>query len=93
MANNHFLAQVYGRAVGYGRPFRGLNSAPGVPATQGVGISFPSALCTISAAAPGTVVNGVAQVSLIEVLPTGLNQPSVVYSSAQTVAALSTLAV
>jgi hypothetical protein len=88
MANNHFLAQVYGRAVGYGRPFRGLNNALGTPATQGVGISLPSALCTISAAPPNTVVNGVTQVSII-----GLNQPSVVYSSAQTVAALSTLAV
>jgi hypothetical protein len=93
MANNHFLAQVYGRAVGYGRPFRGLNNALGTPATQSIGISLPSALCTISAAPPNTVVNGVTQVSIIEVLPTGLNQPSVVYSSAQTVAALSTLAV
>jgi hypothetical protein len=92
MANNHFLAQVYGKRVGYGA-FRGLNNALGTPATQGVGVSLPSALCTIFAAPPNTVVNGVTQVSLIEVLPTGLNQPSVVYSSAQTVAALSTLAV
>jgi hypothetical protein len=92
MANNHFLAQVYGKRVGYGA-LKGLNNALGVPATQGVGVSLPSALCTISAAPPNTVVNGVTQVSLIEVLPTGLNQPSVFYSSAQTVAALSTLAV
>ena len=93
MANNHFLANVYGRAVGFGRPLRGLNNALGTPATQGIGQSFPSALCVISAAPPSTVVNGVTQVSLIEVLPTGLNQPSTFYSSAQTVAALSTLAV
>jgi hypothetical protein len=93
MANNHFLANCYGRGVGFGRPLRGLNNALGTPATQGVGVSFPSALCSISAAPPNTVVNGVTQVSLIEVLPTGLNQPSTFYSSAQTVAALSTLAV
>lgn len=93
MANNHFLASIYGKSNGWGRPFRALNSALGVPATQGVGQSFPSALVTISAAPPNTVVNGVLQVSIIEVLPTGLNQPSTYYSSAQTVAALSTLAV
>lgn len=92
MANNHFLAQCYGSRIGRGQ-FRGLNNALGTPATQGVGVSLPSALCSISAAPPGTVVNGVTQVSIIEVFPTGLNQPSVFYSSAQTVAALSTLAV
>jgi len=92
MANNQFLAQVYGKSLGYGRPIRALTSALGVPAIQSVGVSIPSALAVISAAPPNTVVNGVTQISLIEVLPTGLNQPSTFYSSAQTVAALSSLA-
>ena len=92
MANNHFLANCYGSRRGFGA-IRPLNNALGIPATQGVGVSLPSSLCTISAAPPETVILGVTQISVIEVLPTGLNQPSNYFFSAQTVAALSTLAV
>ena len=92
MANNHFLANCYGSRRGFGA-VRALNNALGTPATQGIAQSFPSSLCTISAAPPGTVILGVTQVSVIEVLPTGLNQPSNYFFSAQTVSALSTLAV
>lgn len=93
MANNHFLANVYGVRRGNNGGIRPLNNALGIPATQGVGVSLPSSLCTISAAPPGVVVNGVTQVAVIEVLPTGLNQPSTYYWSATPVASLSTLAV
>lgn len=92
MANNHFLANCYGSRRGFGA-IRPLNNALGIPATQGVGVSLPSSLCTISAAPAGTSILGVTQISVIEVLPTGLNQPSNYFFSAQTVAALSTLAV
>jgi hypothetical protein len=90
MANNHFLASVYASKRGNGAP-RPLNSPLGVPATVGVQLSLPSASCVLSPI-PVTVFNGANTQTLIEVFPTGLNQPSTSYYSSQTVAALSTLA-
>jgi hypothetical protein len=83
MANNHFLASVYASRKGNSAP-RALNNPLGIPATAGVQVSPLTAI---------QVFNGANTQTLIEVLPTGLNQPSTFYFSSETVSALSTKAV
>jgi hypothetical protein len=92
MANNHFLASVYASRKGNSAP-RALNNPLGIPATAGVQVSLPSAGCVISPLTAIQVFNGANTQTLIEVLPTGLNQPSTFYFSSETVSALSTKAV
>lgn len=86
MANNHFLSYVY-RKNQYD-----LKDANGNPAINGVPHSFPSAQTVFRPAPSGITANDVTMVSLIEVLPTGLNQPIVTYYTADTVATLNTAA-
>ncbi len=63
------------------------------PATRGVPNSFPSNLVRFYPIADGPVVaNGVTMNSIIALLPTGLNQPEKRFYTADTVAALNTLA-
>jgi len=59
-------------------------------ALMGRSNSFPSAQCVIFATAPGETANGVTMNSVIQLLPSGLNQQSVRYYSADTVATLNT---
>jgi hypothetical protein len=75
-----FLASIYGyngNAVG---------TSAGQPQT------FPSAGVRIYPAPSSTTFNGVTAVSIIEILPTGLNQKGRYFYSAATVVALQTLA-
>lgn len=67
-----------------------LKTAGGKPATQGVSINLPSALCMLKPAPANTVANGVTMQTIIELLPTGLqrNGQSDQYYSADTVAAI-----
>lgn len=84
MANNHFITYIYG-----------IDSPGGnteISASGGAANSFPSAGTHIY---PTSTVRGNGQVtcvSIIELLPQGLNQVSTKYYSADTVAALNTLA-
>lgn len=69
-----------------------LKSAIGAPATQGIDESFPGALCLFYPVPPTNPVtaNGVTMASIIELLPTGLNQPSTKFYTDSTVAQLQT---
>jgi len=69
-----------------------LTTARGIPATMGVPINLPSALCQLSPAPSGTTANGVTMNSIIELLPSGLyhNGQSTFYYSADSVATLQT---
>lgn len=83
-----------GRVIfhGYKKNQYDLKSAPGVPATQGVPLNLPAALCVLSPAPANTTANGVTMQSIIELLPSGLyhNGQSDKYYSADTVATLNT---
>ena len=96
MANNHLLASVYASRRGNSAP-RAILSPLNVPATQGVQVSFPSAGTIFypipTGFAASNVFNGATTQTIIEVLPTGLNQPSMYYFSSETVAALDTKAI
>jgi hypothetical protein len=69
-----------------------LKNPLGTPATQGVPINFPGALCLLTPAPINTVANGVTMLSIIELLPTGLyqNGQSHKYYSADSVSTLNT---
>lgn len=69
-----------------------LKNPLGTPATQGVPINLPGALCLLSPAPSGLTANGVTMNSIIELLPSGLynNGQSTKYYSADTVATLNT---
>lgn len=87
MANNHFLSSCY-RHDQYD-----LKSTLGAPATMGVPHSFPSALTKFYPVPyPGIVANGVTMVSVIELLPTGLNQQPDKFYTADSVSTLNTAA-
>jgi hypothetical protein len=86
MANNHFAIGIY-RINQYD-----LKNPDGAPASQGILRSFPSALTQMYPAPAGTTAAGVTMQSIIELLPTGLNQPAVKYYSAADVATLNTAA-
>jgi len=87
MANNHLISSIY-RIGAYD-----LSNSTGAPATQGVPHSFPSAGTIFRPAPAGTVACGVTMNSIIEVLPTGLNQNSKTYYSADSVATLNTASI
>lgn len=91
MANNHFLASVYQKD---GNALNALFSTPGnvIPATMGISRSFPSAGVDIYPANDNTIANGVTMHSVIELLPTGLNQRPIRFYSDATVATLNTAA-
>lgn len=86
MANNHFDIGIYRINQ------HDLKNADGAPASAGRLHSFPSGLTFIEPAPAGTVAAGVTMLSIINLLPTGLNQPSKKYYSAADVATLSTAA-
>lgn len=69
-----------------------LKNAAGGPATQGVPINLPGALCALKPAPPNTTAAGVTMQSIIEFLPSGIynNGQSIFYYSADTVATLNT---
>jgi len=69
-----------------------LKNPLGTPATQGVPINLPGALCQVYPAPPNTTANGVTMNSIIELMPPGLylNGQSQKYYSADTVATLQT---
>lgn len=67
-----------------------LKNTSGTPATQGVSINLAGALCNLKPAPANTVANNVTMLSIIELLPTGLNQLSTCYYSPDTVAQLNT---
>lgn len=63
----------------------------GTIATQGVPHSLPSAQCTMYPVPyPGVTANGVTMASIIKLLPSGLNQPPVLYYTADSLATLQT---
>ena len=82
----HFLASIY-QSGAYA-----LKSPLGVPATQGVQFSIPVQGTVISPVNGSVTANGATINSVIEVLPTGLNQPKQKFFSSETVSALSTKA-
>lgn len=82
---NHFLASIYRINA------QDLNKTTGIPATQGIPMSFPTVGTVFYPPTLGSVTaNGVTCVSVIEVLPTGLNQPSKKYYTDSTVSTLNT---
>lgn len=83
---NHFLTSIYRQGA-----YDAL-TATGQPAYQGVPVSFPSAGTIFYAPQPAVIANGVTMNSVIEVLPTGLNQPSKKFYSADSVSTLNTAA-
>lgn len=81
----HFLSSIYRRNA------YDLSNAAGNPATQGVPVSF-STQGTVFTPVSGVTACGVTMKSVIEVLPTGLNQPTQKFYTADTVATLNTAA-
>jgi len=67
-----------------------LKNPLGTPATQGVPINLPASLCVLRPAPSNTTANGVTMQSIIDLLPSGLNQPTVSYYSADSVSTLNT---
>lgn len=81
---NHFLASIYRINA------QDLNKSTGIPATQGIPMSFPNQGVLFYPPVGTVVANGVTMASVIEVLPTGLNQPSKKYYTDSSVATLNT---
>jgi hypothetical protein len=79
----HFLSSIYRRNA------YDLSNAAGTPATQGVPVSFP-VQGTVFTPVSGVTACGVTMKSVIEVLPTGLNQPTQKFYTADTVSTLNT---
>jgi hypothetical protein len=80
-----FLSSIYRRNA------YDLSNAAGTPATQGVPVSF-SVQGALITPVSGVVACGVTMNSVIEVLPTGLNQPTQKFYTADTVTTLNTAA-
>lgn len=51
-----------------------LNTARGIPAIQGITMSFPTDQIRIEAAKPGETAIGITMNTIIKLLPEGLNQ-------------------
>jgi hypothetical protein len=81
---NHFLASIY-RYNAYD-----VLTPAGQPAYNGVPMSFPNQGVIFYPPQPAVTANGVAMNAVIEVLPTGLNQPSKKFYTDATVATLNT---
>lgn len=62
----------------------------GTPATSGISYAFPVESFLAYPCPANTVANGVSMNSIVEVLPTGLNQPSVLFYTTSTVAQINT---
>lgn len=67
-----------------------LKNPAGTPAVQGISHSLPSAQCAFYALPAGTTANGVTMASIIELLPTGLNQPVKKYYTDSSISSLQT---
>lgn len=80
-----FLSSIYRRNA------YDLNNAAGTPATQGIPVSFP-VQGTLLTPVYGVTACGVNMNTVIEVLPTGLNQPTQKFYTADTVSTLNTAA-
>lgn len=95
MANMHFLSSIYA-VKKPNAAARGLFSSGNIGATQGIQMSFPSVGTVFYpipvGLLPTNVYNGVTCTTIIEVLPQGLNQPSTLYLTADTVSTLDTAA-
>jgi hypothetical protein len=76
----------------YQRNQYALNNPNGTPATSGITYAFPVQGFLAYACPSGTVANGVTMNTIVEVLPTGLNQTSVYYYTTATVAAINSAA-
>jgi hypothetical protein len=72
----------------YQRNQYALKNANGTPATSGIVFGFPVESFLAYPCASGTTANGVTMNSIVEVVPTGLNQTSVYYYTNATVAAI-----
>lgn len=83
----HILANVYSRNG------KDLLLPSGAPAYQGVSVSLPvQGIRIVPLQNTSTTANGITLTTLIEVAPTGLNQPAISYGSATAVATLNTAA-
>lgn len=82
----HILASVYARNG------KDLLTPSGLPAAQGVSVSLPVQGIKVVPVQAAITANGVTINSIIEVAPTGLNQPTGSFYSAATVATLNTAA-
>jgi hypothetical protein len=76
----------------YQRNQYALKNANGTPATSGIVFGFPVDTFLAYPCPSGTTANGVTMNSIVEVLPTGLNQTSVYYYTTSTVAQLNSAA-
>lgn len=75
------IASIYG----YEKALGGSYNFPGV---TGRSNTFPGALTQLYPAPASTTINGVTILSVVEVLPTGLNQGSTKYYAAAAVATI-----
>lgn len=76
----------------YQRNQYALNNANGTPATSGIAFGFPVESFLAYPCPSGTTANGVTMNTIVEVIPTGLNQTSVYYYTTATVATLNSAA-
>lgn len=67
-----------------------IKNVLGTPATQGVIENLPGNLCRFYPAPANTTANGVTMNAIIDLLPTGLNQPVTKYYTDSTVAQINT---
>lgn len=96
MANMHFLASVYATQRGNSAPRALFSLGTNVPANQGVLMSFPSVGTIFYPIPVGSIptnqFNGANTINVIEVLPQGLNQPSLKYYVTDSISTLDTAA-
>lgn len=76
----------------YQRNQYALKNADGTPATSGIVFGFPVDSFLAYPCPSGTTANGVTMNTIVEVIPTGLNQTSVYYYTTATVATLNSAA-
>ena len=69
-----------------------LLNANGTPATSGIEYGFPVEGFAAYPCPSGTVANGVTMNSIVEVVPTGLNQVPVLFYTTSTVAQINSAA-
>jgi hypothetical protein len=69
-----------------------LNNLNGTPATSGLSYSFAVNSFIARPVETATTVYGVTMNSIVEVIPTGLNQPKVTFLTASTVAQINAAA-
>jgi hypothetical protein len=74
----------------YQRNQYALLNPNGTPATSGIAYGFPVDTFAAYPCPSGTVANGVTMNSIVEVVPTGLNQVPVLFYTDATVATINT---